>query len=98
MIRTLLLTAMIWLTAAGFSLANPAGPGDPLPVRERIFFAKNGDADWLVIKEGVQITAADLLRSYKADLGLSAQYELVPYRTDHEWVFPTTGISSITGV
>ena len=82
MMKTLLLAVALWFAAAGNTFADPRGPGDPLPVRQTIFFAKNGNPDWLVIREGVQITAADLVRQYKSDLGLSEADELVLYRTD----------------
>ena len=75
---------MLWLAAAGFAFSPPARPGDPFPVRETIFYAKNGNPDWLVIKEGVQITANDLVRSCKTDLGLTDQDELALYRTDKD--------------
>ncbi|MBK7939630.1 MAG: M4 family metallopeptidase [Lewinellaceae bacterium] len=37
-----------------------------------------------MIRDGIQITAADLLRLHKQDLGLGEQDELVLYRTDHD--------------
>jgi len=52
------------------------------PVRETIFFAKTGNPDWLTIRPGVQITASDLVRLHKTDLGLTEADELVSYRTD----------------
>lgn len=75
---------MLWLAVTGYAFAPINGPGDPLPVRENIFYAKNGNPDWLVIKTGVQIPADDLVRSYKKDLGLTEQDELVLYRTDKD--------------
>lgn len=80
--KLLFYSLLCWLPAA--SLAFPQGQtnGDPLPVRETIFYAQEGNPDWLVIREGVQITAEDLLRSHHSDLGLSDQDALLEYRTD----------------
>ncbi len=82
--KILLLSAILGLAVTGFAFTPPDRPGDPFPVRETIFYAKNGNPDWLVIREGVHITANDLVRSYKTDLGLTDQDELVLYRTDKD--------------
>ncbi|MEQ1746327.1 MAG: M4 family metallopeptidase [Saprospiraceae bacterium] len=73
-------TAALWLlaTTALFSQVNSTDKR----VRETVFFAKTGNPDWLTIRPGVAISAADLIRRHKADLGLGEQDELVPYRTD----------------
>lgn len=80
--KLLLYSLLLWLPA--FSFAAPLFPpeGDPPPIRETIFYAKNDNPDWLVIREGVQITAAELVRSYLGDLGLSENDALVLYRSD----------------
>lgn len=76
--KLLLYSALSLLPVWGF--AQTQHPTKP--VRETVFFAKNGNPDWLTIREGVQITAADLLRAHKTDLGLGAHDELISYRTD----------------
>jgi|GEM_PF-833386 len=72
--------ALLFIFAAtgAFSQSTP----NRNPVRETIFFAKTGNYDWLTIRPGVQITAADLVRLHKTDLGLTGQDELEPYRSD----------------
>ena len=51
-------------------------------VRETVFYAKNGNPDWLVVRSGVQLTAADLISKHKLDLGLTVNDELIQYRVD----------------
>ncbi|MFN0013553.1 MAG: M4 family metallopeptidase [Saprospiraceae bacterium] len=73
-------TAALWLlaTTALFSQRNT----NVSSIRETVFFAKTGNPDWLTIRPGVAIAAADLVRLHKADLGLGEHDELVPYRTN----------------
>ena len=68
--KILLYSVLLWLAAisAAFAQNNP--------IRETIFFAKNNNPDWLTIKKGVQINAADLVRLHLLDLGLSQHDEL----------------------
>ncbi len=76
--KLLLYSALFLMPFFGFAQTNNALN----PVRETIFYAKDGNPDWLILREGVQITAADLLRGHKTDLGLTEYDELIWYRTD----------------
>jgi Zn-dependent metalloprotease len=78
--RLLLYSAVLWLLAAApiFSQTNPNGA----PIRETIFYAKSNNPDWLTMRPGVQISATELVRQHKSDLGLTERDELVLYRTD----------------
>ncbi|MBK9336653.1 MAG: M4 family metallopeptidase [Lewinellaceae bacterium] len=78
--RLLLYPAVLWLLLATpvFSQTNPNG----VPVRETIFYTKTGNPDWLAMRPGVQVSAADLVRLHKTDLGLTERDELLLYRTD----------------
>jgi len=80
LMKSLLYAVVLLLLAAasGFSQST-ANSG---AIRETIFYAKNGNPDWLTVRAGVQISAADLVRLHKSDLGLNPLDELVLYRTD----------------
>lgn len=80
--KLLLFSVLMGLSVSGFAFAPYTADGDPTPIRETIFYAKNGNPDWLVIRENVQISATDLIRQHLGDLGLSDQDELLLYRTD----------------
>lgn len=75
--KSLLYSAVLLLFAAAAGAQTAGGP-----VRETIFYAKNGNPDWLTVRSNIQITAADLVRLYKNDLGLTDGDALVLVRTD----------------
>lgn len=76
--KLLLYSALLLWPFLGFTQTT----NTPNSIRETVFYAKNGNPEWLTVREGVKITATDLLRAHKTDLGLSANDELVLYRTD----------------
>lgn len=73
--KLLLYSAFLFLSFAGFAQNNDA-PGEPP------FLTKNGHSDWLTVRPGVRLTAADVLRGHLTGLGLTEHDELVWYRTD----------------
>jgi Zn-dependent metalloprotease len=79
LMRSFYIAILLFFVAGNmFSQAGAGGSA----VRETIFFAKTGNPDWLTIRPGVHITATDLVRLHKTDLGLTELDELIPYRSD----------------
>ncbi|MEO1261558.1 MAG: M4 family metallopeptidase [Bacteroidota bacterium] len=84
MLRTSLLIGFILITITGFTLFTDSDPVvEPLPP-SAIFFAKEGNPDWLQIKDGVEISAEELVARYRQHLGLGLGDELRLYRVDED--------------
>ena len=84
MLRTILYIATTLLLITGFTFfTNNVNTENPLPP-SAIFYAKEGNPDWLKIKDGVQVTADEIVARHRAELGLGMGDELVLYRTDHD--------------
>ena len=84
MIKTPLLIAIALTIISGFTFFTQYEPEEITLPPSAIFYAKEGNHDWLKMKDGVAITARDLVARYKADLGLGLGDELVLYRTDKD--------------
>ena len=82
MIRHLLFSVLAVLLLASFTFFT-SGPGDPDPGKpaSALFYTPNGNPNWLKVREGMQVSASDVLRGHTAELGLSALDELRVYRT-----------------
>lgn len=74
--KLLLYSVLLWFAATNIAFAQTN------PIRETVFFAKYDNPDWLTIKAGIQISAADLVRLHLLDLGLTEYDELRLFRTD----------------
>lgn len=73
---------LLILLAGGFLFFTNAYETDPTD--ELIWTYMEGNTDWMRIKEGVVISADDLLRDFGKDLGLSDADEMRLFRTDHD--------------
>ncbi|GJM33387.1 MAG: hypothetical protein DHS20C18_23880 [Saprospiraceae bacterium] len=64
----------------GFTFLTQPQESTPLPQSD-IFYAPNGNPDWLSVKENIQVTAKEIIGTYLPQLGLGMQDELINYRT-----------------
>ena len=84
MLRTPLLIALLLITITGFTFFTDNDFNtDPVPP-SAIFFAKEGNTDWLQIKDGVQVTTEELVARHRQHLGLGLDDELRLYRVDED--------------
>ncbi|HFA50714.1 MAG TPA: T9SS type A sorting domain-containing protein [Bacteroidetes bacterium] len=84
MLRSILLPSLALFAIMGFTFLTNNFITENRQEKEAVFYAKDGNPDWLAIKDGVQILADELLRTQKANLGLGKRDELVLYRTDKD--------------
>lgn len=80
MIRTILLCALPVFLLAGFT-SLPTGDTGPEKPGSPVFYAPNGNPNWLKVREGISVSAMDVLRNHTAGLGLGPEDELRIYRT-----------------
>jgi len=83
LMRSFYIALLLFFAASSAFSQDGAGSN---PVRETVFFAKTGNPDWLTMRSGVRIAAADLVRQHKTDLGLTHLDELLLYRSDADAV------------
>ena len=84
MFKSTLFVAAALFIATGFTFfTNNWTFDDPIPT-DAIFYAKEGNPNWLKIKDGVQVTATTLVNRYHQDLGLGSGDELVLIRKDDD--------------
>lgn len=85
MIRPLLLSALTIVLLTGFTFyrSGETGPAKP---GSSVFYSPNGNPNWLKAREGVQLSALDVLRHHTSELGLGAENELRIYRVQADEV------------
>ncbi len=84
MFRTTLFIVSMLVLATGFTFFVNFDPADNTLPPSDIFYAKEGNPNWLKIKEGVKISAEVLLARHKAELGLGESDALVLLRADED--------------
>ena len=80
MIKNLLL-ALALIGLSGFTFFKGHWNGPKAPAAPPVFYAKNGQPNWLKPLEGIQLSSADVLRKHASELGLGSLDELRHYRT-----------------
>lgn len=82
MIKNLLLLTLALAGLYGFSFFNgPSGGPETPSAPPFVFYAKNGNPNWLKPREGVRLKPEDVLQKHAGELGLGARDELRLYRT-----------------
>lgn len=82
MIKYLLLPALALAGLCSFSYFNSEWQAPlPPPSPEPVFYARNGNPNWLKPRDGVQLSTADVLHKHASELGIGPKDELRLLRT-----------------
>ncbi|HHM21484.1 MAG TPA: M4 family peptidase, partial [Bacteroidetes bacterium] len=87
MFKTFLFFATALTLVMGFTFLStviPAGNGATPSPASSVFYKKEGNPDWLGVKAGIRLTADEIVRRYRAELGLGLADQLELLRADKD--------------